>query len=137
MISFEFDITPRGKGRPRFMRRGKFIRVFTDPATAKFESAIKKMAQAEMKKNKWKPMEGPLEIIMVITMPRPKSLKKSEFYAPHTKKPDIDNIIKGVFDPLNEVAWKDDAQIAHVEAFKHYGDTPGIGLTISEYANPR
>lgn len=38
------------------------------------------------------------------------------------KKPDLDNIIKSVFDGLNGVAWTDDALVCVIEAGKNYTD---------------
>lgn len=39
-----------------------------------------------------------------------------------TKKPDIDNIIKLIFDALNKVAYHDDNQIVDVEVHKFYAE---------------
>ena len=36
----------------------------------------------------------------------------------HTKKPDADNLIKGVWDALDGIVWRDDTQICVVIAEK-------------------
>ena len=47
-----------------------------------------------------------------------------------TKKPDIDNIIKGVADSLNKVIYVDDTQIVALKAYKFYSDRPRIEIFI-------
>jgi Holliday junction resolvase RusA-like endonuclease len=44
----------------------------------------------------------------------------------------VDNLKKFVLDCLNGVAWKDDAQIVKIEAFKAYGETPRTEIVIRE-----
>jgi Holliday junction resolvase RusA-like endonuclease len=48
----------------------------------------------------------------------------------HVKKPDIDNLVKGLFDSLNGLAWVDDAQVFEVSSRKLYSEYPGIELDI-------
>ena len=48
-----------------------------------------------------------------------------------TKKPDIDNVIKAILDGLNEVAYKDDAQVVNVSASKYYSDEPRVEVIVS------
>ncbi|MED4401332.1 RusA family crossover junction endodeoxyribonuclease [Metabacillus fastidiosus] len=50
----------------------------------------------------------------------------------HTKKPDTDNLVKGVFDALNKLVWQDDNQVAKVTAVKSYGEVPGMEIVINE-----
>jgi Holliday junction resolvase RusA-like endonuclease len=50
---------------------------------------------------------------------------------PHVAKPDIDNLIKGLFDALNGVLWEDDAQVFEVgQVRKLYSESPGIEFSI-------
>ena len=54
---------------------------------------------------------------------------------PHIATPDIDNLIKGLFDAMNGIAWSDDNQVSEIQgAKKVYGDVPGIefGLSFDE-----
>ncbi|MED4453083.1 RusA family crossover junction endodeoxyribonuclease [Metabacillus fastidiosus] len=50
----------------------------------------------------------------------------------HTKKPDTDNLVKGVFDALNKLVWQDDNQVAKVTAVESYGEVPGMEIVINE-----
>jgi Holliday junction resolvase RusA-like endonuclease len=82
---------------------------------------------------------------LVFYMPIPKSGKVSrkdeatgkrkqypvEHGQPHIAKPDIDNLIKGLFDALNGVAWADDNQVYKItNQEKVYGEHPGIEFGI-------
>jgi len=49
-----------------------------------------------------------------------------------TKKPDIDNLIKSILDPLNGIFWKDDKQIVAIRAEKYYGEQPCVEVEIAE-----
>ena len=46
------------------------------------------------------------------------------------KKPDVDNIIKVVADSLNQVAYRDDADLVKVELEKFYSWQPRIEVEI-------
>jgi Holliday junction resolvase RusA-like endonuclease len=48
------------------------------------------------------------------------------------KKPDIDNILKAIFDSLNGYAFADDVQIVQVYAEKQYADEPFLEVEIDE-----
>ena len=49
-----------------------------------------------------------------------------------TKKPDWDNIGKVVSDSLNQIAYRDDAQIVDSQVRKFYSRLPRIEIIISE-----
>jgi len=69
------------------------------------------------------PIEGPIEIEIVFVLPRPKSMRWKTKPMPrvlHPKRPDIDNLTKGVLDALNGLAWGDDGQIYRAAVSKWY-----------------
>lgn len=79
------------------------------------------------------PLKGAIGVPLIIfNMPIPKSLRgKVEPGQYHTKKPDIDNLIKGLFDAANGVAWVDDNRVAEFGTVKKvYSDQPGIIFEI-------
>lgn len=47
-----------------------------------------------------------------------------------TKKPDIDNLVKGIKDGITNVIWKDDSQVTELIARKWYGESPKAVVTI-------
>ena len=50
----------------------------------------------------------------------------------HTKKPDLDNLVKLVLDAYNGVLYDDDSQIISRSLSKMYSLTPGIEINITE-----
>ena len=116
---------PVAKKRPRFARRGNFVKTYNCQETeeGRFLWEVKNQWQGE-------PLEGALEVVALFVMPTPKTTSKKTAEAmkaeqvPHTKKPDIDNIIKFSYDVLNGVAWKDDGQVAAMSVRK-------VGTTVA------
>lgn len=49
-----------------------------------------------------------------------------------TKKPDTDNIAKGILDALNGIAYLDDKQVVKLEVEKHYSQNARVEVTIEE-----
>jgi len=84
------------------------------------------------------PLEGPLNIRVLFVMPRPKNMMwktKPMGRVPHTKTPDVDNLLKTLFDALNKLAWKDDSQLWCVVATKMIADgneQPHVEIAISK-----
>ena len=63
------------------------------------------------------PWLGPISLGCIFEFPIPESWSKKEKALAlagdkhHTSPPDLDNLIKGVADALNTIAWRDDCQI--------------------------
>ena len=49
------------------------------------------------------------------------------------KKPDLDNIAKGILDAMNGIIYKDDVQVVRLSLQKHYSTEPGVYTMIREY----
>ena len=49
-----------------------------------------------------------------------------------TKRPDIDNVAKVIYDSLNKVAYHDDAAIVESRVGKFYSDNPRVEVTIRQ-----
>jgi len=123
--------TPIAQARPRFYRRGKFIGTYNSQETEAGKWLLLASQQITEK------LIGPLEMKCNFYFPRPKNhygtgrnsgkLKASAPLA-HTKKPDIDNLVKFALDCLNGVAWNDDSQVVKIRAMKGYGRTPRTEL---------
>lgn len=135
MIHFIIYGEPKGKGRPRFYRRGNFVGTYTPEATRIAERSV--FEQSLDKKPKT-PMTGAILIEIEFYMPIPKSTSKKlkarmeSNAVPHIKKPDIDNLIKSILDPLNTIYWEDDSQIYSIKAGKYYGKCPMTKVWIEE-----
>lgn len=74
-------------------------------------------------------LAGPLPLTLAFELPRPKSLPKKVRH--HTKRPDVDNLVKAVKDALRGIVYADDAQIVRLEARKGYGDAPGVLIELA------
>lgn len=64
------------------------------------------------------PLLGPLIVQIDFTLERPATTK----FAVPACKPDIDNLVKGVLDALNGIAYRDDKQVIELHARKLWGD---------------
>lgn len=139
VISFTVPGAPIGKGRPRVSTRGgKFAQMYTPEKTANYEGLIALAAQQEMQKIGHMPILGPVKVYLDIILPVPSSWSKKKQAAAlqgqvyPTKKPDIDNVEKALFDGMNGVVWKDDVQAVEVNKCKRYGDTPCVRVVVTE-----
>lgn len=75
-------------------------------------------------------MEGqPVFASMEFFFDRPKSVKCSH----KTTKPDLDKLLRSVFDALTGVAFKDDSQVMCVEATKRFGSPARVEIKIGEF----
>lgn len=128
-LEFSVPGEPKGKARPRVTRGGH---AYTPKETVMYENLIR-TAFVDAYPDAV-PLDVPVKVFINAEFPIPKSWsKKKKASAGYvTKKPDIDNIVKAVFDGLNGVAWTDDAMVASVEAEKHYTDKmPRCCITIT------
>lgn len=118
MIKMRMSLNPIPKGRPRVARG----RVYTPAATRAFENAVKTMARHHARLNNLEPLDGPLEVMVMFNLKKPGSVRRSEPFV----KPDLDNLVKGLFDGLNGVFWQDDAQIVMLSCRKFYAPNEGF-----------
>jgi Holliday junction resolvase RusA-like endonuclease len=117
----------RGKGRPRFSRRGRFVHTHPDQKTESAETWVKSCAVDQVG-NPCVTM--PICVWLTIGVPIRASWPKKKQAAAHAGtlrpggKPDLDNIVKLVCDALNKIVWLDDAQIVDLVASKKYAAQP-------------
>lgn len=117
------------------VRRCRPILKSDNPELKEFRQKVAAAAKNEM----WildlddsKPMAGkhvPVEMVCTFYFERPVSCKKRLYPA---VKPDIDKLLRAVFDSLTGVAYEDDGQVVSLVSRKEYG-TPErleVGLTI-------
>ena len=138
MISIMFTVYghPIAKGRPRFSTRGKFPVAYTPEKTKTYESEVGMMAKAAMGASK--ALEGALEAFIYVTFPVPPSYSKKRTEAclndteKHTKKPDLDNVVKICLDGMNGIVFKDDSQITSIYATKVYGTVAKVEILVRQ-----
>jgi len=116
LIRFDIPGPPVGKGRPRATRVNGFVNFYTPAKTRDYEKAVKTAGRMFCKE----PLDGPIVLSMWVRMPVPKSWGKrlrQECLAGCVRpvfRPDLDNIVKAVFDGLNGICYEDDALIVEL-----------------------
>ena len=136
MVNFMVEGTPVPKGRPRFARRGKFVSTYSPKTTVDYESKVSDAAKLAMGSSE--PLETPVAAYIYITLPIPASYSKKRTQAclsgqEHpTKKSDIDNFCKAVFDGMNGIVFADDSQVVALHAKKVYGTVGMVEVMVRE-----
>lgn len=122
------DVTIVIPGKPAAWQRARSngkVR-FDSPEQSRNKMTISQIGAAAMEGRP--PFEGPLEVTVAAFWPWPKSLseKKRRTYGAHffTSRPDADNTAKILGDALNNIVWRDDAQIVTLQITKRYSLTP-------------
>lgn len=128
-IAFTVWGIPTAKGRPKFARKGNFVRAYTPSKTAAAEQTLTARALPYRPST---PLSEPLRLYVEFTFPVPSSWskKKQDAADAHVTKPDLDNLVKLVKDSLNGVFWIDDKQIYELTARKVYGPIPQTSIVI-------
>jgi len=133
-IAFVIPGTPVGKGRPKFARRGNFVSTYTPEKTASYENLVRVKAEEAMAGRQV--IDGPVEVAILLFVLPPSSWsqkKQREALAGTilpTSKPDVDNVLKGIFDAMNEIVWKDDKQAVDVRVTKRYGEIARASVEV-------
>lgn len=135
-IMFTVYGEPVAKGRPRFSTLGKYPVAFTPEKTKKYEYEVGMMAKAAMGASK--ALEGALEAFIYVTFPVPASYSKKRTEAclneteKHTKKPDLDNVVKSVIDGMDKIVFLNDSQITSIHATKVYGEIAKVEVMVRQ-----
>lgn len=132
MVELRFPI--KAMGAVRMTQRGKFVNKqaikYLD-----YKSAIRMLAKIQYKGEL---IDTPIEVECRFYFSPPKSYTKTKLkqisskQMLYTKKPDVDNLFKGVTDSLNGVIYKDDSQIVKATMYKEYSDQDSIVVEINE-----
>jgi Holliday junction resolvase RusA-like endonuclease len=125
---------PKGKGRPRFVRRTGHA--FTPQKTASYEACLRHEASLAMGDRP--PLDGALRVQVNAYFGMPQSWGAKKRAAAiagtirPTKRPDWENVAK-MLDAFNGVVWRDDAQVVSGLIEKHYSDRPRLQVKIAHY----
>lgn len=129
-------IPPKPQSRPRFSSRGGFVKAYEE----KEMTAYKLRVSGWFRKTGSKPIENaPVSITLRFYVAPPKYLakkKRQQALENETiwvdKKPDLDNYVKAILDAINGIAYKDDGQIASLNAVKVYSYNPRTEIEITK-----
>lgn len=138
MHKITIPVNPIPKGRPR-TKLYKFG-VYTPKRTVDNQKAIRKHLTKILTLNEaleldW-PLSGPLIVTINFYLKRPKNLcRKKDPRGPiiHTKKPDLDNLVKQILDAAEGFLWEDDKTIWSLTCKKYYhgiDEQPRIEIEI-------
>ncbi|NVM21407.1 MAG: RusA family crossover junction endodeoxyribonuclease [Desulfobacterales bacterium] len=132
IITLRVPGEPQGKLRPKWSPVG----TYTPKKTINYETYIKQLFAT--KYPSFQPLEGELTLELGIyqTIPKSFSKKKKDLMERRivrpTKRPDIDNVIKSVFDALEGLAYKNDSQFIEVAASKFFDLEPRLNIRITK-----
>ena len=127
VLEFTIPGEPRPKGRPRASVVKGRVHMHTPEKTRAAEQTL---AARAMPFRPREPLEGPVHLDVIFVLPIPKSMPRWQRAAldagsiQHTKKPDLDNLVKLLKDALNGLMWVDDSQVSSSTSQKCYGDVP-------------
>lgn len=138
MIAFTIPGQPVPKGRPKFARRGAHVVAYTPAKTASYENLVKLAATTAM--CGVQPTARPVALQVTLNLQVPASWSNKRRAAAvagticATKKPDADNVLKGIKDGCNGIVWADDAQVVRIMIEKRYSETPSALVRVLEVA---
>ncbi len=121
--------------RPRAVLVGDYIRFFTSNQVRNYTRMVTTQIRAAIGIGKAQGIRFPLDcavsVDLLFTLERPKSASGAYRHFPF-KKPDIDNLAKGVLDSMTDGGFfTDDTRVVDLRARKRWGD-PGVLITVTE-----
>ena len=135
-IQFAVPGNPVGKGRAKAARRGNYVTMYTPQKTVNYESLVAYSAHIAMNGRALITGAVTVDLDIRVQIAESWSHKKKKQAVDGvihpTKKPDIDNVEKAIFDGMNGVVWKDDVQVISVSKRKRYSDVPGVFVIVRE-----
>jgi len=137
-MEFVIPSVPVAQPRQRHRVVGKIVHSYTPvkhPVNA-FKAAV---GMAWFSSDDTATLTGPVCIDVVFVLPRPQSMTRKTKPNPrthHAKKPDLDNLLKSLYDGLTACgAWRDDSQICECHAIKTYAsadEAANVEVAINE-----
>jgi crossover junction endodeoxyribonuclease RusA len=133
-ISFFVAGIPQPKGSTRaFVVKGHAVTTSSSRNLKAWELRIAHEAQAAVPEG-FCDGESTYEVACSFYFAKPKGHAKRYVYW-HTKRPDVDKLLRAVLDGLTKICWNDDAQVSVVFASKHYSEEERLGakVTVNKY----
>jgi len=136
-ISFEVFGIPQTKGSAKafpFRRKDGRLGVAVgndNKKTQLWGAMIHQTAQQHKPETPW---DGPISLLLVFNLKMPQDVQKRHAKGRlewHTKKPDLDKLLRAVKDALKGVIYLDDSQVVESRCRKVYAQAPGVVIHIS------
>lgn len=137
-LKFEVPGSPIGQGRPKFSTINGHAKAYDPEKSRNYKAYVKLLATQAMREQNFTMIEGPccLDILAFFEVPKSKSKKFREAALADqerpTKKPDLSNIVKGIEDALNGLAYKDDSSIVYLCVTKYYSDVARVEVILRD-----
>lgn len=130
------DAIPVYKGRgPDRRFTGKVVQRESSSAVAPWREAVRQEAVTEMAVAALEPFTGAVEVIVVFTLPKGKSVRRSL----PAVRPDLDKLLRSTLDALKDAGvYGDDGQVCRIVTDKFYPgglyalDRPGATIKVRE-----
>ena len=137
MITFRVDGIPAPKGSTKaFVVRGRAVTTEDNARTRPWAALVRDAARQTCATYRGLtvitfPRGTALHLGATFLLPRPVSLPKK--VRAHTKKPDLDKLVRAVKDALTGVLWSDDSQVVTMTVAKRYAgadERPGAKVAV-------
>jgi len=123
---------PKGSTRAFMPKGARFPVVTSDNPKLKYWQQV--VASAAQQQAGASLATGPVRLHLQFMLPRPKSLGTKT--VAHTKRPDLDKLVRAVKDALKGVLYDDDSQVIALWATKAYapkGVTPNVRVRLEDF----
>jgi crossover junction endodeoxyribonuclease RusA len=132
--SFVYAAKNKTTGAPIAQKNGQPLMLAAttsdNPRLKEWQTHVASVAQRIIEDDAtFSPLDGPVSLALAFHLSRPVSLPKKVI--DHTKKPDLDKLVRAVKDALKGVMYRDDAQVVDLHASKVYATGPvGVFVTV-------
>lgn len=134
-IKFTIDGPVQAQQRPRFARKGRHVHTYDAKESRTYKAHVQKCAAPYAPEQL---IDSAIELHVVIYRPLTSDIKRSKVQTAKAlsgerkpiKKPDIENLVKGIMDGCTGVLWVDDSLVTKLVAEKVFGEEERAEITI-------
>lgn len=124
---------PQGSMKAFAFRQGNKVRAVVTHSSKKvlpYRQAVAQVAAVRKQETDFVAIPRSVGVILRVSfhLARPKSLPKKQ--EAHTKRPDVDKLVRSCLDALTGILFEDDAQVMCLVATKRYGTPERTEVTV-------
>lgn len=120
---------PQGSKKGFSQKGSTFVSIVDDNKTVlkPWRETVTRIAEASwLDRSK---ISGAAQVEAVFVFVKPPSVKRAHM----SVKPDLDKLVRAVFDGITDAAlWEDDGRVVRLVTEKVYGRAPGVHVTVTE-----
>lgn len=138
VVRFNVPCVPVAQPRPKATIRAGHAAVYGAASSHPIHAFKASVRMAAQQAHHGAPLSGPVSLLALFVFPRPTARvwkSKPMPREPKTTKPDVDNLVKGLQDALNQLLFADDAQITDCRVQKCIAagdEQPHVEIEVSE-----